>query len=470
MSQELWRKGAAELAGLIRERRVTSRQVVEACLERIRETNPAVNAITQDLSETALEQAAQADQALARGEAPGLLHGVPLTIKENIELTGSAATSGLVMLKDALPPVDAPLAERLKAAGAIPLGRTNMPEFALRVHTTNPLWGATINPRDPALTTGGSSGGDAAAVAAGMVPLGIGNDYGGSIRYPAHCCGVLGIKPSHGRVPDAAALAPAEMPVTVQMFMAHGPLARRVADLELALKVMSGPHPRDPQAVPAPWLDPAEVRPHKVALVTELPDEPLHPWVQAGLQATVQALKAAGYQVEAATPPSVAEAALLWGGLAAFEIRHLMMPYIKPIGAPETIRGLEYMLGHFPELDTAGYMKGLADIRRMARQWRGFFETYPLVLGPACSQPAHPVDYDIAGQDEATALFKSLQMISMANVLGLPALVFPVQAAEAALPIGVQLIASQYREDICLAAAGALEKALGAPQAVDPVS
>src|SRR3954469_1574894 len=191
MTEELWRRGAVELAGMIAEGSVSAREVVDAHLERIEAVNPHLNAITVVLAEQARAAADAADRAEG---ARGPLHGVPFTVKENIDLAGTPTTQGLVALAEAVSPVAAPQVERLRAAGAIPIGRTNLPDLGLRVHTDCSLRGLTRNPWHAGVTAGGSSGGEGAALASGMSPLGLGNDVGGSLRNPAHCCGIASIK------------------------------------------------------------------------------------------------------------------------------------------------------------------------------------------------------------------------------------------------------------------------------------
>jgi amidase len=206
MTSDLWRMGASDLAAVIRSKQASSRQVVEAHLERIAQVNSPLNAITVLLAERALGAADAADRALASGAEPGPLHGVPMTVKENIDLAGSATTMGVVVLRDSLPQGDAPHIAQLKAAGAIPMARTNTPDFGMRWHTDNALRGATRNPWAPERTPGGSSGGEAAALATGMTPLGMGNDYAGSLRWPSQCCGTAALKPTLGRIPRGPAL------------------------------------------------------------------------------------------------------------------------------------------------------------------------------------------------------------------------------------------------------------------------
>ena len=197
---ELCRRSATELAGLICRGEVSSRDVVEAHLARIAEVNDDVNAITLTLEESALKQADAADTADAV-ERLRPLHGVPYTIKENIDLVGTPTTQGLPSLADAIPGTNSPIVDRMNSAGAIPIARTNLPEVGLRIDTENPLRGRTYNPWDKNRTPGGSSGGEAAAIATGMSPMGLGNDIGGSLRNPAYCCGIASLKPTAGRVP-----------------------------------------------------------------------------------------------------------------------------------------------------------------------------------------------------------------------------------------------------------------------------
>jgi hypothetical protein len=224
---ELWRKSAVELAAMIRDREVSSREVIQAHLDRIEAVNPHLNAIVRLLPDQALAAADAADRAVSDGTRLGPLHGVPFTVKENIDLAGTPTTQGVPALAEAVAPADAPQVERLRAAGAIPIGRTNLPDFALRVHTDSALHGLTRNPWNPQRTPGGSSGGEAAALATGMSPLGLGNDLGGSLRNPAHCCGIASIKPSTGAVPSATVIPPEDWSISFQLMAVQGVMARR---------------------------------------------------------------------------------------------------------------------------------------------------------------------------------------------------------------------------------------------------
>jgi amidase len=219
---ELWRLSATDLAEAIRTKQASSREVVEAHLRRIEAVNPSINAVTIVLGEQAIEAAKAADRAVAAGGDLPRFHGVPFTVKGNIDLVGTPTTQGPRALVGAFPTLDAPVVERLKAAGAIPIGRTNLPTFALRWHTDSELYGPTLNPWDRSRTAGASSAGEAAALATGMSPLGLGNDGLGSLRHPAQCCGISVLKPTLGRIPDATTTGPVDAPIGVQLTAASG--------------------------------------------------------------------------------------------------------------------------------------------------------------------------------------------------------------------------------------------------------
>src|SRR6185295_13676284 len=240
---EIWQLPATELAQRIARRQLSSVEVVDAHLARIDAVNPALNAVVRILADEARAEAAAADRKLAAGESVGPLHGVPFTVKENIDMAGLPTTWGVPALAQAVVPVDAPVVERMRAAGAIPIARTNLPDMALRVHTDSSLHGLTRNPWHPGRTAGGSSGGEAAALASGMSPIGLGNDIGGSLRNPATACGIASIKPTLGRFPIANTVPAPDGSLTQQLMHVDGPMARTVADLRAALEILAGPHP-----------------------------------------------------------------------------------------------------------------------------------------------------------------------------------------------------------------------------------
>ena len=312
---EIWQLSASELAQRIARRQLSSVEVVDAHLARIDEVNPALNAVVRVLADEARAGAALADKKLAAGEAVGPLHGVPFTVKENIDMAGLPTTWGVPALAQAVVPADAPVVERMRAAGAIPIGRTNLPDMALRVHTHSSLHGLTRNPWHPGRTAGGSSGGEAAALASGMSPIGLGNDIGGSLRNPANACGIASIRPSAGRVPDAGYVPAEDRLLAVQLMNVQGPMARRVADVRLGLRILMGAHPRDPWSIDAPFDGPPLVRPIRVAVLPEPPGGSTDPKVAATVRRAAQALAEAGYAVEEACPPRYEDAVSCWARL-----------------------------------------------------------------------------------------------------------------------------------------------------------
>ncbi len=237
---ELWKRSAQELAALIANKKASSVEIVDAHLARIGAVNPTVNAIVRVLADEARAAAADADRKVASGEPLGPLHGVPCTVKENIDMAGLPTTWGVPALSGAVVPLDAPVVERMRQAGAIPIGRTNLPDMGLRMHTDSSLYGLTRNPWNLNRTAGGSSGGEAVALATGMSPIGLGNDLGGSLRNPANACGIASIRPSAGRVPDAGLVPVADHLLAIQLMNVQGPMGRRVAGRNVPVAVEIG--------------------------------------------------------------------------------------------------------------------------------------------------------------------------------------------------------------------------------------
>ncbi|MFC6083782.1 amidase [Sphaerisporangium aureirubrum] len=451
---ELWEMGARELAGMVGERRVSCREVVEAHLGRIEEVGGQVNAVTVVLGDAALGAADETDRALRRGEAAGALAGVPMTVKENIDVAGSATTFGIEALRDAVAVRDAPHIAQLRAAGAIPIGRGNMPEFGMRWHTDNALRGATRNPWSAGHTPGGSSGGDAVAVATGMAALGMGNDGAGSLRWPARCCGVAALKPSLGRVAQAGPGSRRPMPFAFQLLGVHGVIARRVEDLRLAFAHMcGGPGDADPWYAPVPLRGPGPAAPLRVAVIGSGPgdgDESGAVRRAAGL------LAGAGYLVEERTPPALVRAAELHTQImSAYGRVHEEQPPVETVASEGFVRFWAAFEETWNRAAGERAFDPMMERAALVAAWAEWMTHTPLLLAPVCALPPFRVGTDL-DPGWLSGWPAALRATVAVNLLGLPAVTVPT-GTSGGLPQAVQIIAPRFREDLCLDAASAVE-------------
>jgi amidase len=463
---ELWRLSASDLARRIAAKQVSSAEVVEAHLARIEAVNPRVNAVVRLLAQEARAGAAAADRLLSEGAALGPLHGVPFTVKENIDMAGLPTTSGVPALAGAIAQVDAPVVERMRKAGAIAIARTNLPDMGLRVHTDSALHGLTRNSWNAGRTAGGSSGGEAAALATGMSPIGLGNDIGGSLRNPASACGIASIKPSFGRVPDAGSIPNGDRLLAFQLMAVQGPMARRVADVRLGLA-----HPRDPWSLDAPFTGRPTDMPIRIAASPRPPGGEVDPIVAAAVRAAADVLADAGYEVTETVPPRYEEAVEVWARL-------LMGDFAAVLGQTSPLMGADgrAFLEAFdrtvaPLADTAAMSRLLVQRDSIARDWSLFMADYPLVLTPTWTGLAFEIGFDIAGPNAAAAVKALMAPVTAANLLGLPSACVPAgRDAATGLPIGVLITGQRFREDLCLAAAEVVESRLGLQTPIDPVA
>ncbi|MGZ4179522.1 MAG: amidase [Solirubrobacteraceae bacterium] len=464
---DLWRMCATELAEAIRSREASCREVTEAHLRRIEAVNPSINAVVIVLAEQALQAAQVADRAFSTGDALPPLHGVPFTIKDNIDVVGTPTTQGFKALANAYPSRDAPVVERLKAAGAIPIGRTNRPSGAIRWHCESELWGATINPWDRSRTPGASSAGEAAAIATGMSPLGVGNDGLGSLRHPAQCCGVSALKPTLGRIPHASTIEPEYAPIGMQLTGVNGPLARRVADLRAAFGLMTGPTWRDPWTAPVPLHGPKLPTPVSVALVLDPAGQGTAKQVQDGVLKAAAALEDAGYAINEVEPPSIDVAATaLLIMLSTPGIRKGYQELMAPWAPVATHRFMSAFFEAAGDPDAMTAEQSFMTRQSVLREWGEFQETHPLILAPICTEVPCEAGTDLDDGRVAETI-RSMRMATAVNALGLPAVAVPVGIADG-LPQAVQVIGPRYREDLCLDAAVALEDRLGTITPIDP--
>ena len=457
---ELCARSATDLAQMIRQGEVSSREVVEAHLARIDEVNGYVNAVTATLADTA-RAAADATDATPVDQRSGAFCGVPFTVKENIDCEGSPTTNGVPALANALPEADAPIVERMKRAGGIPLARTNMPEMGARLDTDNPLRGRTRNPWNGALTPGGSSGGDAAALAVGMTPFGLGNDIGGSLRNPAYCCGIAALKPSVGRVPFVSStMGDGGFSFTL---LTDGPMARTVADLRAGLATLAGRHVEDPLSVDVPLQGPHPER-LRAALVTSVPGCELPAATVAAIERAGSALASAGWEVDVVEPPELARVTDIWGKVLTLEGSFEEM---KSMVRPEVYAYLCEMPKLF-QPDSMSNAEIHGERRRLRRLWSRFLTEYPVAVGPVWTCLPWPIDSDLAPGTGVQLLADTVRFITPGNVLGLPAVALPT-GVDGGLATGVQIYADLYREDLCLLAAEAIERESEVPTPIDPV-
>ncbi len=471
-SNDIWRLGAAQIAARVAERKVSATEVAEAALARLDAVNPRLNAVVDHRPDEVLARAAEVDAALARGEPQGPLAGVPIVIKVNVDQAGFATTNGLTIQKDLIAKSNSPVVDSLLAAGAVIVGRTNTPAFSYRWFTNNKLHGHTYNPRNRALTPGGSSGGSASAVAAGICAIGHGTDIAGSVRYPAYACGVHGIRPSLGRVAAWNASSP-ERTIGGQITAVSGPIARNVADLRIALAAMSAPDARDPWYVPAPLVGPDAPRRAAVCLRPDGLETTSE--VAAALQDAAERLRDAGWQVDEIdeVPPMRAAAddqIALWVG-DGYQAQLANAEREGDLGALTALEG---------QAEIADRIKTIADfsavlVRRatVTRKWQMFFaDRYPVLLLPVSAELPFEDNLDLQGA-EAYARVWAAQMTMIAlPFVGLPGLTVTTAllGEKRDTPVGVQIVAARFREDLCFTAGEAIE-ARGAPiEVADPVA
>ncbi len=431
--------GAAALARAIAARELSAQAAVQSHLDRIEEVNGALNAVTVTLADEALATAAAADAWLARGEPVPPLLGVPFTVKENIDVAGTVTTLGL--RGGAVVERDAPHIAHLRGAGAIPIARTNLPDLALRWHTDNARHGATVNPFDASLSPGGSSGGDAVALASGMAAFAVGSDYGGSLRVPAALAGVYALRPTPGRLAQAFGVPPL---MSRQLMASDGPLARRAEDLAPLLAAMAQPDPRDPRFTPAAV---GETASGPVALV--LADD--------GTRRAANALTAAGYEVVEAEAPRLEEAAQLWLDLVGFEVRLGALARLRDEGSDGTRRSAEALFALARPLDGEGYARALGERHVLAAAYGEFLDRHPLILGPVSTCAPWPVGHDLGGEGALRDEWWGFRLTVATACLGLPAVSVPVGFDGRGLPVGVQLVGPRWAEERLLAAAVAIE-------------
>ena len=442
-----------ELANEIRAGRVSAREVLSANLAQIASHNPSLNAVITLDAEHASQRAREADDALARGEVWGPLHGVPFTLKDAHATAGVRTTTGFPPLAEYIPKEDGTVAARLKAAGGILIGKTNVPVLLADFQTSNPIFGRTNNPWDTARTPGGSSGGAAAALASGMTPFEVGTDLSASIRLPAHFCGVFGLKPTERRVPLTGLIPGLPGPRPLRIMSTIGPMARSVEDLALLYRIVAGPDGRDTEVPPVPVDKPARIdlRDIRIAVAPTFPSIPVAAEIRAAVSQLAGRLSPLCRAVEEAALPSLdfnqrlASAGALVG---------MLIGAVQP-GQQEQPATLTH------------YLEALDRRDQSIIAWEQFFDQWDVLLCPPAVITAFPhcePGSPLAVDGEEVAYWTVSAYGALFNYTGHPAVVLPFTRDHAGLPIGIQLVGKRWSESRLLAVAAALAVVSGAFQ------
>lgn len=465
MTQDkIWQLSAADTVARTTAGDLSAEAAVTAAIARMNDVNPGLNAVVEDLSTEALTRARQLDADRAAGKPLGALHGVPITIKVNVDQAGHATTNGVVAFKDMIAKDDAPVVANLQNAGAIVIGRTNTPEFSFRADTDNPLYGRTHNPWGKHVSPGGSSGGAGAAVMAGVGCLGHGNDIGGSLRFPAAANGAVTVKPGLGRVAAWNPSQTAERGMLAQSMSVQGVITRSAADLHLSMPSLVAPDARDPFHVPLPYRGEALDGPIKVAFTKNTFDFDLHPDVSKALDTARDALSDAGYVVEQVEPPSVQESGLVGYRALMGEVQAIMGPDVRAHGSATINAIFDEYFDQFPPFEGTELLRMMAQRTHYAREWSLFLQEYPLVLTPFLPQPFFAPDRDTQGPDGVREVLGSALYSYSMNYLGLPAGSVPTRLADlpqGPQPINVQIVGRRWREDLVVDACVAVEDRVG---------
>ncbi len=446
-------------AGLIGKGVVSSVELVRAHLERIHEVNPALNAAVDVLEESALREARMADERRAKGAQRGRLDGVPFSVKDSIEVADRVCSAGTIGLSGSPPAAnDATVVSRLRAAGAIPIARTNLPDLLFAFESDNLLFGRTNNPYDLSRTSGGSSGGEAALIASCASPFGLGSDAAGSVRLPAHFCGIAAIKPTSGRLPRTGHVPPAGG--WLEAVWQIGPMARRVEDLAALMPILLGPDGHDRTAVAMPWRDPSQVRlaDLRAAFFTSNGIAAVEPETADVVGRAARALAADVAAMDERTPPGIEDSYHLEMKLIGPDGGDSLRHYLEAIGSTRTHPLLDAWLAKLEPYRTtlAGFAGYWAQWDEFRAAMTRFLESYDVVISPVSASPAVP-----HGTSIEDSVFPGFSYTMTYNVTGWPAAVVRCGESSNGLPIGVQVAARPWREDIALALALRLEEIFG---------
>jgi Asp-tRNA(Asn)/Glu-tRNA(Gln) amidotransferase A subunit family amidase len=454
---QIYQLSLAQMSELVRSRKLSPVEIVRAHLDRIGELNPKLNAFIELRTEAALSEAKSAEEMVGSGEL-GSLHGVPLSIKSSIAVSGLRFECGSPTRRGTVAQADAVLVQRLKKAGAIILGNTNVPEMLMAYETENPLYGRANNPWDLSRTPGGSSGGEAAAIAAGLCAGGIGSDGGGSIRVPAHFSGICGLKPTPGRIPITGHWPESGGPFA--LLGVAGPMARTVEDVELMFRAVAGFDSGDPMASPIPLREVGddELKHITIGYFEEHPDAPVTPETRSAVRKAVFALCDAGLLVEPFLPDVLSEAREHWWTLFVRLAAEMLAPEFRG-RENETSTILTYADRPPTNEDLLAAWFGRDQLRLRLMQ---LMSRIPIIICPVCSLPAFrhgERDWSIAGK--RVSYMDAMSYTQWFNLLGNPAVVVPVGGSPEGLPIALQVVGQPNAEELVLRVASVLEQTIG---------
>ncbi|NHI01582.1 amidase [Oceanimonas sp. MB9] len=453
----IWKWSAVETARRIKDGDISCEQVVQSHLTRLDEVNPRLNAVVVPLHEQSLAEARRLDRQRRPGDALPPLFGVPVTTKINMDLAGQANSDGVPAYRNNMATDDAPVIANLRQDGAIVIGLTNTPEFSIRWFTSNPLHGVSLNPWNPDVTPGGSSG---AAVAAGIGCIAHGNDMGGSLRHPAYCCGVSTIRPSFGRIANGNPSATGGRPPMSQLLSVQGPIARSVADVRLGLASMARYSAFDADWSPARDSGRGKGGVLRIAYQADPFGEGVSAPVLAAMEQAKAALQSAGHRVEAVTLPDARQASNIWGCITLAEVDALQRDELERHGSAEVVQVVDAYRAFFGTPTLTGTMQALMERNRIRRAWSQLLEQYDLVLMPVSAEPAFANDLDMREPNQIPRMLRAQRFLLMINALGLPAAAVPTGLHQG-VPMGVQLVGAPLDDALCLQGAQAIEDHCG---------
>jgi amidase len=446
---------ASDLARLVHSKQLSPVEIVEVFLRRIEECNPRINAFACVEADHARAQAKRAEAELMAGTNGKPLLGVPITVKSCIDVQGLRCEAGSRLRENHVATQDAPLVARLKHAGAIVIGNTTTPELLIAYHTENLLHGRTNNPWDLARTPGGSSGGEAAAISSGMSAAGFGSDGGGSVRVPAHFCGICGLKPTPGRIPATGHYPPCGGPFS--LIGVVGPMALTVEDLQRLLAVTSGYDPGDPVAVPLPppMANGLLEKKLRIGFYEDDGFSPPTSETRAAVHSAAKILAEKGFAVEPFRPQGLDRARELWFAIFVEAIAMVMKPMVqgRENDVTENTREFLALAAEQPPLTGDRLLNTLLERDALRARLLAQMEQFPILLAPACAIPAFRHEHAGWGPKHPADYVRTMSYCQHYNLLGNPAAVTPVAQSPEGLPIGVQIIGRPYREDEVLAVA-----------------